>query len=640
MDALLTALNDFHWLRPLWLLALVPALLLALLLWRQGHQARQWRQLIAPELLRHLVDPGNRQKRRSYLWGLLAAWLLGVLALAGPTWEKRPMPVHRAENALMIILDLSPSMLAEDLTPSRLVRARLKIADVLRERKEGFTGLIAYAGDAHVVSPLTDDTATIRSLLNALHPNIMPSPGSRPEAAIDMAQQLFEDAGITEGQILLLTDGVVEKAVDTMLDQLEDTDFRLSVLGVGTPEGAPIPDRRGGFVRNRQGEIVVAKLEQDRLERLAGRTGGRYERIDASADDVEWLLEPPGFVKSEERELEREFDVWYDRGHWLALLLLPIVLFSFRRGLLALVVALPLLGLLTPQPAQAQDWLAPWLTPDQRGARALEQEQPEEAAERFEDPEWKGSALYRAEDYEAAAEAFAQSDSARADYNRGNALARAGELEAALEAYESALEKSPQMSDAQANKEMVQRLLEQQKEQQEQQQNQNQDGEQQGDQSDQQQSQEGEDSEGEGSEGQNQQDQPGEDSQGQDQEGESQSSRSGEEDAQGQSGEQQSSSAQGEGAQQGSEGQQQSSQSAGAQGEAQDGREEDAEAQAARLQEGDVSDEERQSMEQWLRRVPDDPGGLLRRKFEYQSQQRRLERLRGETEGEGTEERW
>lgn len=638
MDTLLTALSDFHWLRPLWLLALVPALLLALLLWRQGHQARQWRQLIAPELLRHLVDPGTRQKRHSYLWGLLAAWLLGVFALAGPTWEKRPMPVHRAENALMIVLDLSPSMLAEDLTPSRLVRARLKIADVLRERKEGFTGLIAYAGDAHVVSPLTDDTATIRSLLSALHPSIMPTPGSRPEAAIDMAKQLFKDAGITEGQILLLTDGVVEKAVDTMLDQLQDTDFRLSVLGVGTAEGAPIPNERGGFVRNRQGEIVVAKLEQDRLERLAGRTGGRYERIDASADDVEWLLESPGFVKTEERELEREFDVWYDRGHWLALLLLPIVLFSFRRGLLAVVVALPLLGLLMPQHAQAQDWLAPWLTPDQRGARALEQEQPKEAAERFENPEWKGSALYRAEEYEAAAEAFAQSDSARADYNRGNALARAGDLEAALEAYESALEKSPEMSDAQTNKALVQRLLEQQKQKEQQQQ---QDGEQQGDQSDQEQSQQGEGSESsEGQQSQNSSGQQGQDNQGQNQDGESQSSPSGEEGAQGQSGEQQSSSAQGENGQRASEGQQQSSRSAGAQGEAQDGQEGDAQAQGARLEEGDVSDEERQSMEQWLRRVPDDPSGLLRRKFEYQSQQRRLERLRGESEGEGTEERW
>lgn len=642
MDTLLTALSDFHWLRPLWLLALLPALLLALLLWRQGHQARQWRQLIAPELLHHLVDPGSRQKRRSYVWGLLAAWLIGTVALAGPSWEKRPMPVHRAENALMIILDLSPSMLAEDLTPSRLVRARLKIADVLRERKEGFTGLIVYSGDAHVVAPLTDDTATIRSLLSALHPNIMPTPGSRPEAAIKMAKRLFEDAGITEGQILLLTDGVVENAVDTMLNQLEGTDFRLSVLGIGTAEGAPIPSERGGFVRNRQGEIVVAQLEQDRLERLAGRTGGRYETIDASADDVEWLLETPAFVKSEERELEREFDVWYDRGHWLALLLLPIVLFSFRRGLLAVVVALPLFGLLTPQPAQAQEWLVPWLTPDQRGARALEEQQPKEAAEQFENPEWKGSALYRAQEYEAAAEAFAQSDSARADYNRGNALARAGKLKAALEAYEAALKKSPEMSDAQANKALVQRLLEQQKQKQKQQEQQNQDGEPQGDQSDQEQSQQGEGSESsDGQKSQNPSDQKsGQDSQGQQQEGESQSSRSGEQNTQGQSGEQQSSSAQGQSGQQASEGQQQSSRSAGARGEPRNAREEEARAQAARLEEGDVSDEERQSMEQWLRRVPDDPGGLLRRKFEYQSQQRRLERLRGETEGDGTEERW
>ncbi|MGD8176530.1 VWA domain-containing protein [Marinimicrobium sp. ARAG 43.8] len=625
--------EGFHFLRPLWLLALLPAFVLTLCLWRQSRQARQWRHLIHPDLLSHLVEPGHRHARRSLLWGLLLAWGIGVVAMAGPTWEKRPVPVVKTGDALVILLDLSPSMLAEDLKPSRLTRARLKIADVLRARNEGFTGLIAYAGDAHVVSPLTDDTATIRSLLNALHPNIMPASGSRPEAAVEAAVELFSEAGVSEGQILLITDGVVDQAINPILNRLENTGLRLSVLGIGTPQGAPIPDERGGFERDRAGNIVVAKLEEDRLERLAGRTGGRYERIDASADDVDWLLETPRPGSDSQRQVDREFDDWFDRGPWLVLLLLPAVLYSFRRGLLAVLFALPLLTVLIPSPAHADDrWLAPWLTPNQRGERALSDGDPETAAQQFENPEWRGSALYKAEAYEAAAKAFEQSDTARAHYNRGNALARAGDLEGAIEAYDQALARQPDMSDAQANKALVEQLKQQQEEQQkEQQQNPQSSDDQNGGDSSEDQQQDSE--QGEGEQNQNSQDQ---DSQNPDnaQDGQSNSRNDGQDDAPQdpntdsptpQSDADDPANTQGE------------QPTAGDPAEPQEGEPEDT---IAPLQEGDVSDEERQAMEQWLRQVPDDPGGLLRRKFEYQSQQRRLREMRGELEGQGTEERW
>lgn len=634
-------ITQFHWLRPYWLLALVPVILLALLLWRQTRRARQWSQLVEPELLHHLVDPDSGRKRRSYVWALLVGWIVATLALAGPSWEKRPLPVHKNENALVIVLDLSPSMLAEDLTPSRLARARLKIADVLRLREDGFTGLVAYAGDAHVVSPLTDDTATINSLLSALHPNIMPQSGSNTEAAIAQAQTLMEDAGMSEGRILLITDGVVEAAERPILDRLQESGFRLSILGIGTPDGAPIPNERGGFERDRTGEVVVARLEEDRLERLAGRTGGRYTRI-GDRNDIEWLLNQPTLGEERHRELEREFDTWYDRGHWLVLLLLPLILYSFRRGLLVLVVALPMVGLY-PAPAQAADWQAPFLTPNQRGERRLQADDPEAAAEVFQDPEWLGSALYRAEDYEAAAEAFAQSDSARAHYNRGNALARAGDLEAALEAYDQALSQAPDMEDAQANKQLVEQLKEQQEQQ-----------------------QQDSDEEGEsGEDGSDEQDQDGSDSdsddsgQPEDSEQNQSDSQSGDQED-GQSGDQddgqqnpsepddqdpendRDSPGNPEGDEQ-DEGEQQDREQGqtGEQEEESDESNEEMPAPAT-LEDSDLSDEERQAMDQWLRRIPDDPGGLLRRKFEHQSQERRLERYRGETQTQApdAEERW
>ncbi len=174
-------ITQFHWLRPLWLLALLPALVLSVFLWRQKRKAYQWQQLIAPELLPFLLDGKTVQTKKSLIWVLLFAWIISCIAVAGPSWVKRPTPVEKNQNALVILLDLSYSMISEDVKPSRIARARLKIADVLRERKDGQTALIAYAGEAHTVTPISDDSATILSLLSSMHPNIMPLQGSNTE---------------------------------------------------------------------------------------------------------------------------------------------------------------------------------------------------------------------------------------------------------------------------------------------------------------------------------------------------------------------------------------------------------------------------------------------------------------------------
>lgn len=645
------AIEQFHWLRPLWLLGLLPALALALLLWRQSLGARNWGGLIAPELLDYLIDGETGCSRRWLVWALFAAWVIACLALAGPSWEKRPMPVHKNQDALVIALDLSPSMIAEDLNPSRLVRARLKIIDILRERRDGFTGMVAYAGDAHAVTPLTDDTDTIINLLPALHPQMMPLPGSNTEAAIARALELLNDGGATGGSILLVTDGVVDDAIPTIEKLLEGRSVRLSVLGVGSNEGAPVPNPRGGFERDRQGNIVVARLSEDRLQQLAQNNGGRYHQLTGDSEDINWLLGQKSIGQESQKQLEREFDTWYDRGHWLVLLLLPIVLYAFRPGLLVLVLALPLLSL-TPQTSHAQDWLAPWLNPDQRGQRLLEENQPAEAAEQFQDPEWRGSALYKAGEYQAAAEAFAKEDNARADYNRGNALAKAGELEKALEAYEEALEKNPDLEDAQTNKKLVEDLLEQQKQQEEQQQqdgDQQQDDQQEGEQQgDQQQDQQGDQSQNQQQNQQNgdqdsqsdSQQQPGDNGEPQDSSEQQQPEQEPpEEQSQDQEAQAQNSQEQNQ-----DQAEQQSEQEAAAEQEAerqeQESQEQESEEIVAGMQEDNLTDEERQAMEQWLRRVPDDPSGLLRRKFRYESHQQQRERYRREAPSSTEEQRW
>ena len=176
-----------HWMRPEWLWSLVPAALLVLLLWRLRGRLGNWNQVIAPELLPFLVSPEAGSRGPNLLPFILLGWVLAALAAAGPSWEKLPQPVHQKQDALVLVLDLSYSMKSGDLAPSRLDRTRQKLLDLLATRKEGQTGLIAYAGDSHIVTPLTDDTPTIANLLPALAPEMMPVPGSNPAAAVAQA---------------------------------------------------------------------------------------------------------------------------------------------------------------------------------------------------------------------------------------------------------------------------------------------------------------------------------------------------------------------------------------------------------------------------------------------------------------------
>ncbi|MDJ0878643.1 MAG: VWA domain-containing protein, partial [Halieaceae bacterium] len=493
-------LANFHFLRPAWLLAALPIPPLGWLLYRQLGAGKAWSSIISDQLLPHLLSSG-RVASRWPLAVVLAAWLLAVIALAGPSWERLPQPVERREHALVVLYDLSLSMYATDITPSRLVRSRQKLLDLLEKKTEGTTGLIAYAGDAHVVSPLTDDLRTIANLMPALTPGIMPTSGSRPARAVDQAVRLLRDSGLEHGQILLVTDGVHRGDDKEIAEALQKTGYRLSVLGVGTSEGSPIPTGEG-FLRDDKGSIVVANLDREPLKALAARFGGSYSDLELGDDDLEQILALDPWGEDETQQLlGRSVDTWEDMGYWLALLLIPVVLGAFRRGYILCLLLLPLAEPSEAQPdaarpdaarpAEARGLRDYFLNRDQRGQQLLQAEQPEAAAELFMNPEWAATANYRAGNYEQALELYQQGEGADSWYNRGNSLARSGDLEQAIAAYEQALEIAPDMEDAAFNKALLEQLLEQQEQQNQQDQLQSQDQQQQ---QDQQQSQQQQDS--------------------------------------------------------------------------------------------------------------------------------------------------
>lgn len=561
---MIEAWQDFHFLRPGWLLAALPALTLAVL-WARRHLAgSHWQDAVEPHLLDALLERTQESRRRWTAWTAALALLVGAAALAGPTWQRLPQPVERKEDGLVILFDLSLSMYAQDLSPSRLARAGHKVADVLRKRDEGFTALVAYAGDGHIVAPLTDDVRTIENLLNALSPAMMPVFGSNPASALDLARELLDNAHMGQGRLLMVTDGIDRVSEVTARCSRR---FPLSILGVGTAAGAPIPldfaNQPGQLLRDGQGQTVRAALDGDRLATVADLCHGRYRRIGVGDADISHLLATPLPGEDESRAADRAFDVWADFGYWGAVLLLPVLLLGFRRG----VLACALIGLL-PFPASAGLWDDLWQRRDQQGWQALKDDSPAKAAELFKDMDWRSAARYRSEDYQGAAQGWSAAKTATDHYNLGNALAQLGDYRAAIAAYDQALASAPSHEDAAFNKALMEQLLEQQAGEEAQSGSQPNAGENE-DQSPQQNDQ--------GGAGQ-QQAEAGADP------ADADSSQGAEEQEPAQQGEPQSNA-------------------------------ETAEAEGSR-------DEQQEALEQWLRRVPDDPGGLLRRKFQYETNQR------------------
>lgn len=577
-------INNFHFIRPHWFYALIPAVLMFLLLrYRQSHHSN-WESAIDAHLLTHLLDNPDKQVSRSPLTLILVAWVIAVIALAGPVWRKTAQPVHEREDALVVILDLTKSMLATDVKPDRLVRAKRKLIDLLELRKEGVTALVVFSGDAHVVSPLTDDTNTIAAMIPALSPDILPAPGSQLAPALERSVTLFRDAGVTSGRMLIITDEIRDLVAAQQVARQYRNAYPVSVMSVGTPEGAPVALISGrpqaGFLKDRQGNLIIPKVDAGQLSDFANLAGGRYSPMTLTEQDLDYLLaEQPLLPDEQFRELERDFDVWFEEGPWLLLLLLPLAALGFRRGWLwgiTLLIVTPI-----PQPAQASFWDDLWQTRDQQAIKALEQGDPSRAAQLFEDPQWKATANYRSENYEDAANQFGNFDTADANYNLGNALARQGLYEEAIEAYEQSLNLNPDDEDAAFNKQLVEELLEQQ-----QQQQQNQDQEQDSDEQDSEENQQDQQ--------QNQQDQ--EKSDQQDQQDQNEQNQ-----------------------------QQEEQEQENAEEKEQQEREQEAnpeQTQAAEEEQQPMNEEEKQALQQWLRRVPDDPGGLLRNKFKQQYDER------------------
>ncbi len=447
--------EHFHFLRP-WCLVLLLALcyLLYHLKYTLGSLAA-WKKVCDPVLLAYL-RVGTAQKSSSLsLWLIGIAGVLSITALAGPVWQQLPQPVYRAQAALIIVLDLSRSMDAADLKPSRLTRAKQKITDLLNLKKEGQTALVVFAGSAFVVTPLTEDKATILLQLQGLSTDMMPVQGGNIDLAMDKSILLLQQASVQHGQVLLFTDSA--DFSQQKVQQLTAAGHTLNVIAVGTRMGAPIA-QAGGFMTDQWGNIVLPKLDVSRLQTLAQWGHGAYHLLTLDNQDIQPMINRAKQDISQHKQQEKMqySDQWQEEGPWLLWLLIPLALLGFRRGVLVIALCITLQS----EPAYALTWQDLWQTPNQQAQVLMQQEDYQQASQHFTNPAWKAAAAYRDHDYQAALQAFSliQTPSPDDRYNQANALAQLGRLDEAIAQYEQVLATLPHHADALANKTLLEKM--------------------------------------------------------------------------------------------------------------------------------------------------------------------------------------
>ncbi len=592
---------DFHWLRPEYFWLLLPTVLIWGLFATLRQPQSAWQHWIAPHLQKELLTVPATQQQKPVLWLLLIIWLLSVIALAGPSWQRLPMPVFQLKKATVILMDMSMSMRATDLAPDRFTQARFKALDYIDGVKEGELALVSFAGDAFVISPLTQDHNNVRLLLPELSPDIMPVQGSNLEAALVLADQLLKQGGYVQGDVVLFTDGFASSDYPRLRELMDHWPHRLSVLAFGTLQGAPIRLTNGELLKDRQGAIVLPRVPLAQLQQLAELGSGVFAIAGTEDSDVEALLTlKPLDKKTDGDEQKKLFgDQWQDNAVYLIWLLLPFALWLHKRGALTVFV----LVLFMPK-AEAFEWSDLWQTQQQKAQQSYQQGDYSSAWQNFEDPLWKGNAAYKAEDYAAAEESYRQLDTADSLYNLGNSLAQQKKYQEAIDAYQQALAKNPQLDKAQQNINAVKKALEQQKQEQKQKGDGEQQDQQQGDPS-------GE--EGEGSESKQQSKE-----QSSQQSSEQQSAEQGNDAAS------QKDQPPGQTEQQQQQKQQEQQQAAEQAQEAKDTKE--AQQQKAISESWpNANPEQSQQLDNLLRKVQDDPSLLLRRKMAIEYQKRRYD---------------
>ena len=414
--------QDFHFLRPYWLIGLILPVLIYLQSYSQQKAESAWSKVCDENLLDFLLIKSNGEKRKWPMISAVVAVLFLVVALAGPTWSKKSNPALSVENPVMIMLNMSGDMWQKDVSPSRIERAKYVIKDLVKTLKNTESGLIVYSKEPFMITPLTEDAAIIDNLLPALEMNIMPENGDRLDRAIDLAVERMQKAALPSGNIVVLTANIGER-----FDAALESASKAAAAGYDV-------------------DIVnMNSQNNDKLKMVAEKGRGLYISYNKGLD---LLIKKINDITAKEiKQSQNMQTVWNDMGWYFLWLPALLLLGYFRRGLLVIVVMFLLFG----QPVQAS-W---FLNDNQEALKNFKEQNYGAAAEKFTDTQWKASAAYKSGDYDAAFKNFAKGNDVTALYNQGNALAKGGKIDEAIKKYEEVLQQQPDFEDAKFNLEYL-----------------------------------------------------------------------------------------------------------------------------------------------------------------------------------------
>jgi len=447
--------EDFHLLRPLFLWLLLPAFVVLLIGLFGLRDQVKWKRVIASHLRPYVIQKGSEGKMRWMQSALFFFISIAIVGAAGPTWEKIEVPGKTLETPLLILLDLSQSMMAEDIQPNRLERAKFKINDLLDANPRARVALIGFAGTAHTIVPLTIDYKIIRSHLDGLTPEIMPYPGTKLEAALVLADTLIRVTS-APATLLLVTDDFTDETVSLLQQFVNQGNRKVEILPMNTVTGSNVPASGSNRpMRDNQGNIVHSALDNNILNQLVS-----IEKIDVNTltldnSDMELLAKSISVnLEFKEKDEEKEDD-WKDRGLWF---IIPFVLFGlmwFRKGWVIYSLLL-MLGFSSCNGDLSFRDL--WLTQDFQAQKLYDQGDFEQAAELFTDPMRSGLAYYKSGSYKDAIRAFSQDTTAMGAYNLGMAYYKNGDYAAAEQAFGMAVEMNPTMGDAGKNQKLMKQM--------------------------------------------------------------------------------------------------------------------------------------------------------------------------------------
>jgi len=425
------------------------------------------------------ITPDVRHKYHLIRAGCLVGMLVfAIIALAGPQYGFKWREIERKGIDIVIALDCSRSMLAEDIKPSRLERAKREVYDLLEMLDGDRIGLVAFAGSAFVQCPLTLDYESLHLFLNVLTPDFLPLGGTDLDQAIVTATAAFESNTRSEKAVILITDGENTGPGDPVkrAQSARSSGIKIFCVGVGQGQGAPIPEKTGGFKKDAAGNIVLSKLDEATLKQIAASSEAAYVHSVAGDMDLDVIYIQKIRATMENRTLvSQRKQVWEDRYQWFL---------AFAILLLVTELIIPLPRKISGLPILLTALMFSPTTQAETAAEAhlyYEKGNYEEALKAFTDAQLEdpdnpkimyniGNTYYKLGDYEAAANHFKNaltSDNAdirqKAFYNIGNAQFRSGNLEQAIDYYTQSLNIDPNDNQARQNLEFVKKIMEQQK---------------------------------------------------------------------------------------------------------------------------------------------------------------------------------